>query len=68
MSLKAFHIIFVVASVLLALGVGAWAFAEFAQVGGAWMIALGVASIVFAAGMVVYGVWFLKKLRNVSYL
>lgn len=68
MSLKAFHIVFVVASVLLSAGVGVWAIAEFAQVGATWLIVLGVAALAFAVGMIVYGFWFLRKLKNVSYL
>jgi hypothetical protein len=69
MSLKAFHIVFVIASVLLALGFGLWALIESAQPDrGAGMIVMGVAALVVAAGMIVYGVWFLRKLKNVSYL
>lgn len=68
MSLKAFHIVFVIASVVLGLGFGIWAIVQFAHAGSAAMMALGIASLVFAVGMVVYGVWFLRKLKNVSYL
>jgi len=66
MSLKAFHIAFIVCSVLLALGFGAWALLQ--ETGGVSYSVLGIASFIVAVVLVVYGVWFLKKLKGVSYL
>jgi hypothetical protein len=66
MSLKAFHVAFVVCSVLLAVGFGVWALLQ--RTGGTLYLVLGLVSFAVAAGLVVYGVWFLKKLKGVSYL
>lgn len=62
MSLKLFHVVFVVAALLLALWTGTWALGED---GAVW---LAVCSFAVAAGLAVYGVWFLRKMRGVSYL
>lgn len=68
MSLKAFHIVFVAVSVILAVGFGAWAIREYRSAGHAAHLAWGIASLVGAVGMIVYGRWFLHKLKGVSYL
>lgn len=67
MSLKAFHVVFVLASIALAVWVGVWA-AGRADAGGAgwWLLAGGGFAAAVALG--VYGVWFLKKMKGVSYL
>ena len=68
MSLKAFHVFFVVVSVLCALGFGAWSVADYQRTGRA--SSLGFAGGGFAAAGVLtwYGFWFLRKLKNVSFL
>jgi hypothetical protein len=69
MSLKAFHVVFIVASILLALGFGAWALVNyFSHEGGVWYLAAGVGSLLAAVGLVFYERYFLKKTKNVSYL
>ena len=68
MSLKAFHLLFVCASVLLALGFGAWELHRFAESRAAGDLALGVGSLLAGITLVVYGKYFLKKLKNISYL
>ncbi len=68
MSLKAFHIVFVSASVLLALGVGVWGLNHYFKDGGSLNLALGAGSLVTAVLLGVYGRFFLKKLKNISYL
>ena len=70
MSLKAFHLVFIVASILLALGFAAWAFVTYfsAQGGNIWDLVMGAASALVAVGLVFYERYFLKKLKNVSYL
>lgn len=64
MSLKAFHVIFISAAVLLAVWLGFWAWDQ-REAGGSW-IALALGSFAAAAGLVVYEVWFLRKTRKVS--
>lgn len=68
MSLKAFHIIFVTASVLLAFGFAAWAFVNYAETRRVADLATGIGSLISGVGLLVYGRYFLKKLKNISYL
>lgn len=68
MSLKAFHIVFVAISTLLAIGFGWWAIAHGRANEEPLALALGAASLLTAVGLIVYGWWFLGKLKGVSYL
>ena len=68
MSLKAFHVFFVIVSVLCALGFGAWSIADYGRTGSGSVLALGVAGFAAAAALILYGFWFLRKLKNVSVL
>jgi hypothetical protein len=68
MSLKAFHVFFVVVSTLLALGFGVWSVADYSRTGQGGTLAMGIAGFVGAGVLVWYGFWFLRKLKNVSYL
>ncbi len=68
MSLKAFHIFFIVVSIALCVGFGVWATQDFAQ-SGSWVhLSLGVGSFIGSILLACYGVWFLRKLKGVSYL
>ena len=49
MSLKAFHVFFVIVSVLCALGFGAWAVADYMRTGKGSVLALGILLILFVA-------------------
>lgn len=62
MSLRAFHVVFIVASMALALWTGVWATG---QGGGGWT-ALAAACFVAFAALVVYGVWFLRKTKGME--
>lgn len=66
MSLKAFHVIFISAAVLLALWLGVWAWNQRQAAGGGGFVALSCGAFAAAAGLVVYEVWFLRKTRKVS--
>jgi hypothetical protein len=68
MSLKAFHIFFVVVSTLCALGFGGWAVADYQRTGSGTVLLLGVLGFAAAVALVWYGLWFLRKLKNVSFL
>lgn len=68
MSLKAFHIFFIVLSVLLAFGFALWALGAYRSGGPASMVGVGIASALCGIGLILYGVRFLRKLRHVSYL
>jgi hypothetical protein len=58
MSLKAFHIVFIMLATLLAAGCAWWAFANDAG------FAFGVVSAVVAVALAIYGVYFVKKSRK----
>ena len=68
MSLKAFHIVFIVVSTLLCIGFGVWAIVEYRSHGGPDMLLAGVGSLSASLVLMVYGRWFLRKLKGVSYL
>ena len=64
MSLRAFHLFFIVLSVLLAAFVAAWAVGQYrvdhAAVDAVW----GVGAVVLGGGLVVYGAAFQRKTRH----
>lgn len=62
MSLKGFHVVFVTASVLLAIGFGWWCF--FRNDSGSYRIAGGVSWLV-AIGLTIYGFAFYRKISEI---
>lgn len=68
MSLKAFHIVFIVASILLAFGFAAWSFVSFFHGGPLLHLWFGVGSLLSGAILVAYSKYFLRKLKDISYL
>jgi len=68
MSLKTFHVVFVVASTILAISFGVWAIRDYRASGETASIVVGVLSLCGAVSLLVYGRWFLRKLKNESYL
>jgi hypothetical protein len=63
MSLRAFHVVFVSASALLAFGFAAWCALAVAEPG-AGRVAAAVASVLVGFGLVGYEAWFLRKTRS----
>lgn len=68
MSLKAFHVVFIIASILLAFGFAAWALKNHSTGGQASLLYYGIGSGVAGVGLVGYFAYVLKKLKKVSYL
>ena len=69
MSLKAFHILFVIASTLLTAGFGFWEIRRFqAGEASAGDLALGIGSLVLSILLIGYGKYILRKLKDISYL
>jgi hypothetical protein len=64
MSLKGFHIVFIVFSTLLALGCGAWCIWVDMVEGAPIYLAGAIASFVCAVLLVIYGVWFYRKMKR----
>jgi hypothetical protein len=68
MSLKAFHIVFVIASIVLALGFGAWSLNDYFDGGARNHLWFGIGSLVVGVALIIYGKIVLKKLKDISYL
>jgi len=69
MSLKAFHLVFIVASILLAIGFAVWSFMNYSSPQGTRSdLVVAIVYGVVALALVGYEIYFLKKLKNVSYL
>ena len=69
MSLKVVHIVFIVASVLLAFGFGVWGVYVYAAgAAGAAYLAMGLAASVLGVGLVVYGIRLVQRFRHVRNL
>ena len=64
MSLKGFHIVFIIFSTLLALGIGAWCVWVDLVEGAPIDLAGAICSFVAAVALVVYGVWFYRKMKR----
>lgn len=63
MSLRAFHIVFIVAAIVLAFLVGVWGLRDAALHDGENRL-LGIAALVVGVGLLGYGVWFIQKIRH----
>jgi hypothetical protein len=59
MSLKAFHIVFIILAIFLAAGCATWSFMNEIA------IPFGIASAAAGCLLFVYGLWFLKKARRI---
>ncbi len=68
MSLKAFHILFIIVSTLFCFGTGVFCLKSHSAEPDTMMLGLGVALNVGGVVLLVYGRYFLKKLKRISYL
>jgi hypothetical protein len=69
MSLKAFHILFILCSTALCVVFGVWALRQYAGSDGSGAdLALGISSLLLSGVLVGYGKYFLRKLKHISYL
>jgi hypothetical protein len=68
MSLKAFHIVFVVMSILLTLFCGVLLVWQYASTRETALLAPGIVSLACCGGLVCYGKSVLRKLKHISYL
>jgi hypothetical protein len=68
MSLKAFHLVFIIAAIGLAFGFGLWLARNYFSDGG--VLDLIFAGLSFAAGigLIFYERYFLKKTKDIGYL
>jgi|TARA_B100001250_G_C19809842_1_gene795224 ABC-type proline/glycine betaine transport system permease subunit len=68
MSLKAFHLVFIVLSILFSLVFGIWAIVHYGSSEKIAELILGIISLLGTVGMSVYLYFFLKKFKHVGYL
>lgn len=68
MSLKAFHVVFVIASILLAFGFGGWEIKSYTDFGQRMDLMFGIGSGIAGVVLIAYFRFVLKKLKDVSYL
>lgn len=66
MSLRAFHIVFIVVSVVLSLFVALWGFRQFAAERSGTGLTLAIVFLACAAVLIVYGKKVYGKLRDLS--
>ena len=64
MSLKNFHILFIMLSIVTSLGFGFWCLGTEAGASVSGSTAMGVVSLVAAVALVIYGVKFLRKMEK----
>lgn len=64
MSLRAFHIVFVIVTVILSLYVSLWGIREYSQERSAGALALAIIFLITAVGLMVYGKKAYAKLRE----
>ena len=64
MSLRAFHIVFIIVTVVLSLYVALWGIREFAQERETSNLIIGIFSFITAIGLMVYGKKAFTKLRD----
>ena len=68
MSLKAFHLIFIVLSILFSLVFGIWAIVNYSSSDKLDELIFGIISLFGSVGMSIYLYFFLKKFKHISYL
>jgi len=68
MSLKAFHVVFVTASILLAFGFGAWSYFAYKDQGKTVDLVYAIGSALAGGALLIYFKFVLRKLKNISYL
>jgi hypothetical protein len=66
MSLRIFHIVFVLASILLSLFVAAWGFRQYSDAGSQAGLILGCVFLLSGFALVIYGVRVFRKLKELS--
>ncbi|MBV8520321.1 MAG: hypothetical protein JO197_23220 [Acidobacteria bacterium] len=64
MSLRAFHIVFIVVSVMLSLYVGVWGVRQYRIEGTTGALAFGVIFLLAAVALVIYGMNVVRKFRE----
>jgi hypothetical protein len=64
MSLRAFHVLFITLSIILALCCGGFALRDFIETGNFRKLLFSILALLAAIGMVIYETYFLRKTRK----
>jgi hypothetical protein len=64
MSLRAFHVIFIVCSILMSIGFSFWAYLNFQHYHTAGYLWTAILSLACAMGLVVYFIYFVVKIKG----
>ena len=68
MSLKAFHLVFIILSIMFTLMFGVWGVANHGSSGKTAELVMGILSLIGTVGLSIYLYFFLKKFKHISYL
>lgn len=68
MSLKAFHVFFVLLAIALSAMCALWAAREYMNEHATGMLVFAILSALSGVGILIYGVWFIRKQKHLSYL
>jgi hypothetical protein len=68
MSLKAFHLVFIILSILFTLMFGIWGVMNHGSSGKMAELVMGILSLIGTIGLSIYLYFFLKKFKHISYL
>lgn len=68
MSLKGFHVFFIVVCMVFLAGMGVWGIRDYQGSGQKMSMYLGLGAWVGLVILGGYGVWFLRKLRHLSFV
>lgn len=68
MSLKAFHVFFILMAVLCGAFSGAWAVREYLTTHEGWLVVMAATCFIMTLATAIYGIWFLRSKKHLSYL
>jgi hypothetical protein len=63
-SLKVFHIVFIVASIALAVFVGVWGVREYIRSSNTMALTMAIIAVTLGAAMAPYTNWFIRKMKS----
>jgi len=66
MSLKAFHVVFISAAVIMAMGIGVGCLKTWFGSDGSGNLLGGIGGLVAGIGLIAYEAWFLRKAKGLS--
>ena len=68
MSLKAFHLVFIILSIMFTLMFGIWGVVNHGSSGKTAELVMSILSLIGTVGLSIYLYFFLKKFKHISYL